>query len=284
MISSKTFSLQEIRECLYSNKFPFSGTTELGSVTFRFAGPAPYLGVAIHAGSRVRDDMLEIMHISEDDRYREEDPHTERFIKNLPIRITALDSRYEYDLNREPEKSVYSSVRGIWGVKVWKRKVNEQERIISLAKHREFHDLIDMITGYLLQEYNSVLLFDMHSYCYQREKQQEWFMDPRPEINLGTEAVNRKLFGPLIDQFIHELSKLRIDGHPVRVAENEIFPGGYLSRRLSKAHHDRVLVLALEYKKLFMDEWAGSLYQDKLALLVEDFERSVKQLLSSVDR
>jgi N-formylglutamate deformylase len=279
MGSKGIISLEEVKELLGNRQFPISGITELGSAEFSFTGLVPCLGVALHAGGRVRPGLRDIMEVSGDDRHREEDPHTDRFIENLPLRVRALDSRFEYDLNREPERSIYSSVRVVWGLKVWKRKINEQERALSLAKHGEFHQLIDMITGCLLQEYKRILVFDMHSYCYQREKKQAWHKDPRPGINVGTKAVNRKLFGPVINRLISELSGLRIDNRPFRVAENEIFPGGYLSRRLSREHYDRVLVLALEYKKVFMDEWTGQVYPGVLELLVRDFEQAVEKLL-----
>jgi N-formylglutamate deformylase len=270
-----TFSLDEIRRCLKNHEFPLEGITGLGSTEFHISEPAHFMGVALHAGHRVRPEILDLMAISEADRHREEDPLTDLFIKDFPIRIVALDSRFEYDLNREPERSVYSSERGIWGLDIWKRKVEGPMRAFTLQKHREFNDLLDMVVEFMLEYYEQLLVYDMHSYCYQRQKKQKWFEDPRPEINLGTVAVNRDLFAPFIEVLLKLLGEARVDGHRIRVAENEIFPGGYLSRRLSKAYYDRVLVLALEYKKLFMDEWSGELYGDKLEMLISNFKETV---------
>jgi len=269
-------SMDGIADRLGRDELPLSGITELGSAEFHILEPAHYVGVALHAGHRVRRDVLEQMVVAEADRFREEDPYTDHFIKDFPVRIIALDSRFEYDLNREEERSIYSSARGIWGLDVWRLKVEGRMREDTLKKHREFYSLVDLIVEYLLEHFGKLLVYDMHSYCYQREKKQQWFEDPGPEINLGTVAVNRELFAPVIEPLIGLLGENEIDGHPVRVGENEIFPGGYLSRRLSRAYFDSVLVLALEYKKLFMDEWTGEVYKDKLRKLIDNFKETVE--------
>ena len=72
------YSLEEIRDRLRRGKLPFSGVTELGSAAFHFQRPAPYAGVAMHAGHRVRPELLPAMAVSVKDRFREEDPYTDR--------------------------------------------------------------------------------------------------------------------------------------------------------------------------------------------------------------
>jgi N-formylglutamate amidohydrolase len=66
--------------------------------------------------------------------------------------------------------------------------------LFQLEKHREFHKLLKMVCQYLLTQRSHALLFDIHSYCYQREEKQTWQEDERPEINIGTGAVNREIF------------------------------------------------------------------------------------------
>ncbi len=80
---------------------------------------------------------------------------------------------------------------------------------------------------------------------------------------------------------MEDLSGIRTENHPVRVAENEVFPGGYLSRRLSEEWYENVLVLALEYKKIFMDEWTGELYREILDMLVHGFRVASGNLVRS---
>ena len=109
MKSNQTYSLREIQEHLGNGDFPLSGTTPLGSAEFHFLQPSWYAGIAIHAGSNVSDEILTAMKIRREDRYREEDPYTERFIRDFPIRIIARDSRFEYDNNRDRDAAIYTT-------------------------------------------------------------------------------------------------------------------------------------------------------------------------------
>ena len=273
------FSLDEISQRLKSNSLPLSGITESGSAEFHILEPSHYIGVSLHAGHRVRREIFDLMVVSEEDRSREEDTFTELFINDFPIRIISLDSRFEYDLNREPERSIYSSERGIWELDIWRCKVEGQLRDDTLVKHKEFHDLVDVVVEYLLMQFDRLLVYDMHSYCYQREKKQQWYEDPRPEINLGTKSINRNFFSPMIEQFLHGVSGMIMDGHSLRVSENEAFPGGYLTRKYARTHNQEVLVLAIEYKKIFMNEWTGELYPSKLKILVDNLMLTKDRIL-----
>ena len=278
---TKRYSLNEIRNKLGRNEFPFSGITLNGSSEFHFLRPGYYAGVAMHAGGLVRSEILEIMAVSKKDRFREEDPFTERFIHDLPIQIIGRDSRFEYDLNRAPHRAIYESDKKIWGIEVWKKKLTQKERNISLSRHKEFHALMDIVSEYILKQNRHAVIFDMHSFCYQRHENLKWFEDHKPDINVGTEAVNRHLFGSIIDKLIEQLYLTRINGYPIRIAENDIFKGGYMAKRLSKKHYNRLLVMALEYKKIFMDELTGELFRDELEKLILDFSTAVKKLIAS---
>jgi hypothetical protein len=279
MKDHQSYTLKEIEEKLYRNALPFSGITKLGSTKFYFLAPCFYAGVALHAGHQVRPELKESIEINTEDRYREEDPYTNRFIKHFPIQIIGCDSRFEYDLNRDQISAIYDVFKKEWGLKVWKKELSATEKKISLAKHQEFHNFMDIVTNYLLKQNDFALIFDMHSYCYQREKEIDWFKDDKPELNIGTKAVNRTIFGSAIDRFKRKLSGTYIENHPIRVKENDVFEGGYLARRLSKEHQNQLLVLALEYKKMFMNERLGTLFVDVLDKLIIDFTAAVEDLL-----
>jgi N-formylglutamate amidohydrolase len=280
MPALRKYPLSEIERRLQHGVLPFSGISEKGSCEFHFREPSYYAGVVLHAGSRIRHEIMDAMAVPRSDRFREEDPFMDAFVRELPIQLIARDSRFEYDLNREPDRAFYPFDSLKWGMRIWCRELSSEKMEPSLAKHREFHDLLDLVTGHMLRQNRFAVIFDMHSYCYQREKKRPWYEDPRPEINLGTKAVNRELFRDAIESFLEYLSGTMIGGHPVRAAENEIFKGGYLSRRISSQWHERVLVLALEYKKIFMDEWSGEVYKDILSELVKDFRRAADRLVS----
>ena len=105
-------------------------------------------------------------------------------------------------------------------------------------------------------------------------------MNKKPDVNFGTRAVNRDLFGDVIDELLKYFNELSIDGHSLSAGENLEFKGGYLSRRRSPAHYDHLLVLATEFKKIFMDEWSGQLYEDTFEELLEGFSQVVNQIVA----
>jgi hypothetical protein len=273
----KHYTIDEIKEKLQQEELPFTGITELGSARFSFKEPAGYAGTAIHSSSRIRADLKNKLSVSSEDRYREEDPGTDRFIEKLPIQVVALDSRFEYDVNRSEGKAIPLTPEMAWGLTVWKSPLIAEEIATSLAKYREFHLLMDLVSAYIVGQAGGkggggrAIIFDLHSYCYQREKREPWYENPKPVINLGTEAINDAVFCDLIDDFLLKLRNIRAEGRKVTVAENEVFKGGFLARRLSALHHENLAVFAIEFKKIFMDEWSGEFNLPIYEELVEQF-------------
>jgi N-formylglutamate amidohydrolase len=275
----KPYDLEAISKQLEKGAFPFSGISRLGSAEFHFREPAPYLGVALHAGSRVRPALSGAMAVTRPERLREEDPDTDLFIREFPLQLIARDSRFEYDLNWEPEKSIYAAGEKKWGLQVWNRELTGKEREETSLKYREFHAILDMVLEMMLHQGAPVILFDMHSFCFQREGTVDWFNDAKPEINLGTRHINRRHFTLLVDAFLEEVSGMHIDGHPLRVGENELFSGGYLTRKYAERFNREVLVMAIEYKKIFMDERTAVMDRERFSLLKANFMKTKNQML-----
>ena len=266
-----TYDIEEITQHLADRTYPISGISRLGTTEFHFSGPARYLGVALHSGSRVRPSLSGVMAVTGEERLREEDPYTDRFIRDFPVQLIARDSRFEYDLNWEIDRSIYPAGERKWGLQVWNRELTQGELEESYDKYLEFHSILDLVMETVMEKGSPVILFDMHSFCYQREGRIDWFRDERAEINLGTRYINREYFKPLIDTFLKGVSGAEIESYPIRVVENELFPGGYLTRKYSEKYNRDVLVMAIEYKKIFMDEWTGALDEQKLGILISNF-------------
>ena len=273
------YTLSEIERKLNREEFPFDGVTELGTTSFTFKSPSPFVGAAIHAGSIIRESLIEALAVSDSNRLREEDPGTEKFIEKLPISFTAIDSRFEYDLNRSIEKAIPLTPEMAWGLQVWNRDLTRKEIAISLDKYREFHYLMDITFDYLVERGCKVYLFDIHSYCYQRESQLPWYKDQKPVINLGTEPISRKKFHAEISFLLERFNDMTVSGRKISVGENEVFKGGYLARRLCARHPENLAVFAIEFKKVFMDEWSGKFYQDEYSELVNQFELLMEEFI-----
>ena len=163
----------------------------------------------MQCGSIVRQEILNIMEVSKDDRFREEYPFTDYFIKDLPIQIYVCNSRFEYDVNRERYRAVYQTPDMAWGLNVLKRSLKPDELHRSLEKYDEFHNVMDIVTNYLLKKNKYALMLDIHAYNYQREKRLKWFEDSKPVINIGTGAVNRQKFTHVIEDFINALKRVQ---------------------------------------------------------------------------
>jgi N-formylglutamate deformylase len=235
-----------------------------------------FAGIAVHAGSRIREDLQDALAVSEADRFREEDPATEQFIKELPIRVISLDSRFEYDVNRPEEKAIPLTPDMAWGLKVWNRDLTFAEKEVALNKYREFHSLMEIISDYLVSISDKAYIFDMHSYCYQRDEHLPWYENGKPEINLGSDAINKEVFGQEIRMLLEEFGQISVEGRKIRAAENEVFRGGYLARKLCARHYNKLAVFAVEFKKIFMDEWSGEIY----APVINELKGQVSVILS----
>jgi hypothetical protein len=278
MAADKTYELIEIKELLLKEKFPCSGITKLGSARFVFKEAASIAGTAVHAGSQIREDLQDALAVGEADRYREEDPATEQFIEGLPIQVIALDSRFEYDVNRPEGKTIPLTPEMAWGLEVWNRDLTAAEKTVTLNKYREFHSLMEIISEYLVSTTEKAYIFDIHSYCYQRDQCLPWYENGKPEINLGTEAINREMFGEEIRMLLKRFNQISVGGRKIRAAENEVFRGGYLARKLCASHHNKLAVFAVEFKKIFMDEWSGEInlsilgeLKDQVSAVLADF-------------
>ncbi len=279
MSGLRKYSLEEIGQCLKESRFPVSGMTLLGSAEFHFGKPSGCLGVALHNGSRVRPGLHEAMEVDQEERFREEDPFTDAFLREFPFRLVARDSRFEYDLNWEIEKCIYPRDKKKWGLQIWKRSLTSEEIDVTYDKYKEFHALMDLVINHILDHYPHAVVFDIHSFCYRRNEEMRWWEDNRPEINLGTQYINRDHFSTLINLFLEEVSGITVEGHFLRVAENELFPGGYLTRKYAVSHNRQVLVLAIEYKKVFMNELTGELYPQILETLIENLVLTKDRIL-----
>lgn len=70
-------------------------------------GASPLVAAAIHDGHEIRDEITNIIALSEAERLREEDPYTGKWTCITDNQIIGLRSRFEIDLNRPRDKAVY---------------------------------------------------------------------------------------------------------------------------------------------------------------------------------
>ena len=234
-----------------------------------FTGPwdSQVVATSVHAGHQVRPDLAEVMILPEADRFREEDPFTDQIAAAAPSRMITPTSRFEVDLNRARREAVYRTPQDAWGLQIWRDEVLPEALLYESL--RTWDSVYAALAARLdaVAERGPFVLLDVHSYNHRRpgpDQPPEPAVDNR-EVNLGTGSVDRSRFGALVDRFARDLADPELGCGPVDVRENVKFEG----RQLAWWVHDRYprigCVLALEFKKTFMDEWTGVPDRDAIA-------------------
>lgn len=254
----------------FKEKTPFEAYTEDNSIYIKIEEFVPYMCVAVHNGHNLRQSLSSICSLSQKERLYEEDPFTGEFIASLPMVMIAQDSRYEYDLNRSPEQSVYDTA---WGKKVWKKSLSKKEKNLSLSKHQQFYTLFTALINDVSKIYHSCVVFDIHSYNYKRIADKE-----TPVFNVGTNYINLKKYERSLDRWLKELNKIKLPHESVSAEKDRVFQGkGYLAE-YSRKKWRNVLVLPTEIKKIYIDEEKG----DSFPFVIDELKKGIKKAIVNV--
>ncbi len=249
---------------------PFEAVSDDYSLVIKIEEYAPYVCTAVHDGHQFRKSLWDNCLHTEYERWYEEDPCTKEMVRSHPIVIAGLDSRFEYDLNREPERAIYEDA---WGKKLWKNPLPEEERRHSLAKHAAFYDVIDSLMSKIEAKHGKAIVFDMHSYNWKR-----WDREV-PAWNLGTTNIDNDRYGHLVNSWRDKLGTMDLP-HGIKSAcgINDTFQGnGYLLKHVTQNFKD-TLVLATEISKIYCDEETGVIYPE----VVRSAEDHLKVLIPAL--
>jgi len=247
-------------------------------------GDEPLVATAIHDGHEVRDEMRSLLKISESDRLREEDPYTGRLATIFSTHIIPKRSRFEVDLNRPRDKAVYVEPEDAWGLDIWKQKPGSDFVNQSLSLYDEFYEELHRIYSDKTEKFNAFVVLDLHSYNHRRNGSDAEPEDPaeNPEINIGTGSMNRERWAPVVDRFISDLRDFDFAGRHLDVRENVKFKGANHALWTHERFRDSGCVLAVEFKKIFMDEWTGKLDADMFALMTEALRSTITGVLEEI--
>jgi N-formylglutamate amidohydrolase len=250
-------------------------------------GDGPIMATAIHNGHTLREEVAARMALGEDDRLREEDPYTGAWTSLAPTRMVVLHSRFEIDLNRPREKSIYLRPEDAWGLGVWKEEPGDRIVQRSLESYDAFYAMVERIQSSLALRFGKFVHFDLHSYNHRRAGPSGPPADPaaNPEVNVGTGTMrDRAAWAPLIDRFIADLSTADFLGRQLDVRENVRFRGGHLGRWTHETFPEAGCVLSIEFKKFFMDEWTSELDADQHAAIGRALAGTVPGVLEELGR
>lgn len=222
-------------------------------------GGDPIIVTAIHSGHSLRNELRQIMALDEASRLREEDPFTDAWVSISDNYVLPERSRFEFDINRKRDEAVYVRPEDAWGLKLWKTAPSQQMVHRSLqeydAVYRELSKLFDMMRD----RHGHFVIFDLHAYNYRRGGPDAPPQSPteNPEVNIGTGTLDRTYWGSLIDRFIDDLRRFDFLGRQLDVRENVKFSGRQFARWTHDNYPKSACLLAIEFKKFYMDEWSG---------------------------
>ena len=223
-------------------------------------GPGPIVATAIHDGHELRPEVAAAIKLSDAERLREEDPFTGQAIVDVPTHVIAHRSRFEFDLNRDPEEAVYRTPEQSWGLEVWHDECDDRLCARSLDLHAAFYRMIGAMLDDVAAAYARFVLLDVHSYNHRRggPETTPTSSAEAPDINIGTFSMPRSDWAFLLDPLMAAMRGFDFNGRRLDVRENVAFQGkGELTRFVHRRYAGRGCAIAFEFKKFFMDEWTG---------------------------
>ncbi len=238
-------------------------------------GDSPLVATAIHNGHFLRSEILSKTLLNDDERLREEDPYTADLTRFTDNRIEVIASRFEVDINRSRDKAIYEKPEDAWGLNLWTEPLTPEELDRSLHIYDEFYRALKLYLDGLLDKNDFLMIYDIHSYNHRREGR-DVFADPdlNPEINVGLGNTNTTKWRPVIEALENSMKEYVFEGRSLDVRSNVKFKGGYFSKWIYEHYPERICVVAIEFKKFFMDEYTGEVDIKQLGILREMLSRS----------
>jgi N-formylglutamate deformylase len=253
---------------------------------FEFLGDwsGQLIATAIHVGHELRPEFAAELVLPEPDRLREEDPHTDEIGALIPARVVVHRSRFEVDLNRKRDESVYRTAQEAWGLDLLRNSPLDESLVTGSL---EVYDAFYAELGRRLDavaERGPFVMLDIHSYNHRRggADAAAALAEENPEVNVGTGSLDRARFGSVVDAFMTSLEAAGTSSGPLDVRENIRFRGRQLAAWTHARYPDRAVVLALEFKKTFMDEWTGEVDRARVDELARALGRTLPALEASL--
>ncbi len=261
------WSVQQMIQAIEAQE-TFEAVAEDYSFTLKIKEYTPYVCGAVHDGHQFRRELWENCIHTEYERWFEEDPCTKAFVDAMPIVISGNDSRFEYDLNRDPENAIFDTA---WGKKLWKQPLTEKEKAISLNKHSEFYLVVHALIATLEKMHEKVVVYDIHSYNWRR-----WDREV-PVINLGTSNIDNDRFGTSVEAWRASLAELDLPGvsETTSLVNDTFFGNGYFLKYITE-NFKNTLVLATEFKKIYCDELRQVIFPEVVAAITTQLPDKIR--------
>ena len=237
-------------------------------------GDDPIVATAIHAGHDLRPEIATLSAVDDVDRLREEDPYTDRWTATAGNAVVLHRSRWEVDVNRVRDRAVYRQAEDCWGLRPWRTDPDPALLAGSCALYDAFYAELHEVCLDLVARHGRFVVVDLHSYNHRRLGPAGPEADPasNPEVNLGTATIGSH-WRPLVDGYLHDLAEAGLDAR-----ENVRFRGAALAAWVHRTFPTTGCCLAVDVKKVFMDEHTGELDQAAFTRISEALAAAVPGL------
>ncbi|MEJ6062047.1 flavohemoglobin expression-modulating QEGLA motif protein [Aliivibrio salmonicida] len=243
------------------NLIPFEATLADGGLTLRISEYQPYLATAVHNGHEMRASLSELCTLSDSERYVQESPYSGDFISSLPIVLLALDSRYEYDIDKTEATCIDN---------VWTSPLAEKESELSKSKHATYYRILHCLLTTLENEFGICSVYDLRSYNYQSTD------EAIPTFNVGTKQINARRWRKKINDLLDRLNHVELPNIDVDAQENSVCTGLGYQATFVKEHFSKTVIFPLGVKKIYMDESRG----ESFPLVIEKLKEELKTVIS----
>ncbi|MCK9330732.1 MAG: N-formylglutamate amidohydrolase [Candidatus Cloacimonetes bacterium] len=254
----------------------------------------PILYLAIHNGHILRNPLKKTIGLSPLQRKVEEDPFTELFLSDKKNKIIQSASRFEYDLNRKKDFAVYQKPEDCWGLPIYQDyTLSSKDISFSKEKYDYFYHQISDIIEKFIEIHKKVFIWDVHSYNHHRKGNDAEFdsIEDNPDIILGTNHYKYMpdKWKPLISNIQNHLSSFSFKHKYINRADTDLsfdvrqnvkFPGGNLSQYINSKYGEDVCCTAIEFKKIWMNEWTQEIDLECYSELKKAFDSCDKIITS----
>lgn len=234
----------------------------------------PILATAIHNGHYFPLELVKFCGVDEKDRLREEDPYTSEFASLFPNYVVNYTSRFVVDLNRPIEKAVYLKPEDCWGLVPWLKPLPEEYITTLYEDYNAWYTLLNYQIERMLKTHPFLIVLDLHSYNYLRNGPETEPEKNTPDVIIGRSNLKSDYY-PLIDSLRDIIRNKTIHNRSLDCQLDVKFTGGNLSQWLNAHYSDQLICLAIEFKKIFMDEWTGELDYDIFHQLQAIFKEAI---------
>ncbi len=237
----------------------------------------PVVATAVHNGHELRPEVERSMRLGSEIRLREEDPHTDFFAAAFDTSVVVHRSRFEVDLNRPRTTAIYLEPADAWGLELWKEPISVEVQQETLSLYDRFYADLSVLLDDVVEAKGGFVLYDIHSYNHRRSGPQappEPAAD-NPVVNLGTGSLPDR-WRNVAAAFIESMRGQRMGVDFLDVRENVKFRGRQVAAWVHENYGEVGCALAIEMKKVWMDEWSGT--------VAADLQRDLREaLLTSVE-